>query len=179
MPLSVRLPAFAAPVLLFAYGVLRLLDGMDGHHGPGAAWNAGHTCFFVAMLLLGILAVGMRRVLRSAAPGQRVLSDVATVAALLGTAAFLWVITGDLFEEFPSLPGPMPGIGPLLFQLGLLTLLVQLAVARRLPAWTPILVCAGFVLVAVSLDLIPIGAAIVLVGLLPLARPHAPAAARS
>ena len=59
-PPLVRFCAVAAPALLFLYGVLRLVDGRDGDHGPGWAWNAGHTLFFVAFVLLGTLVVAMR-----------------------------------------------------------------------------------------------------------------------
>ncbi|MGR6317482.1 hypothetical protein Q2K19_05535 [Micromonospora soli] len=58
--------------------------------------------------------------------------------------------------------------GPLLFELGLLALLVRAVVRRVLPAWGPVLVLAGFVAIAVNLNLLPVGAALVFGGLLPL-----------
>ena len=84
------------------------------------------------------------------------------------------MILGDLFAGFHDaapLPDALEAIGPLSFQLGVLTLLVILATARprRLPFWSPLLVLLGFGMFAVSLDLIPIGALLVLAGLAPLA----------
>lgn len=60
-------------------------------------------------------------------------------------------------------------IGPLLFQLGTLTLLVLLVVVRprRLRVWSPVVVFGGFLLLAVKLDLISIGALLILAGLTP------------
>lgn len=56
--------------------------------------------------------------------------------------------------------------------LGMLGLLIQRVLERRLPVWSPVLVGLGFGAIAVSLDLIPVGAIVVLVGLLPIARPR-------
>jgi hypothetical protein len=36
-----RLSAIAGPLLLLAYGVLRLIDGRDGDHGPGF-WGSSY-----------------------------------------------------------------------------------------------------------------------------------------
>ena len=54
----------------------------------------------------------------------------------------------------------------------MLALLVMLVVARsrRLPSWTPVLALAGFLLFAINLDLLPVGALVILFGLSPLAR---------
>jgi hypothetical protein len=62
-------------------------------------------------------------------------------------------------------------LGPLLFQLGVLTLLIMMGTARprQLPIWSPLLVLVGFLLFAANLDLIPIGALLILAGLSPLA----------
>lgn len=51
-----------------------------------------------------------------------------------------------------------------------MTLLVLRVVARRLPSWSPVLVLLGFVSIAVNLDLLPLGALLILAGLLPLWR---------
>ncbi|MBO0867978.1 MAG: hypothetical protein J2P15_05385 [Micromonosporaceae bacterium] len=171
----VRVAAIGAPVLLFLYGVLRLIDGMDGHRGPGFAWNLGHTLFLIAFLLFGSLVVGLRQLV--AVPGRpaRVVASLATAAGLFGAACFVWGILGDLFarvHDTAPVPGPLAAAGPLVFQVGILGLLVMLVAARprRLPFWTPLLVLGGFLLFAIDLDLIPVGALIVLCGLSPLAR---------
>jgi hypothetical protein len=171
-PPLVRLPAVAAPALLFLYGVLRLVDGSDGDHGPGWAWNVGHALFFVAFVLLGALVVGLRRRVPPAGTAARAVADLATAAGLFGAACFLWVIAGDLFPAFSDaapLPTALEIGGPVLFQLGSLVLLVRMVRARLLPAWGPVLVFLGFVAIAVNLDLIPVGALLIGAGLAPLA----------
>jgi hypothetical protein len=173
-PPLVRFCAVAAPVLLLCYGLLRWVDGRDGQHGPGLAWNVGHTLFFAAFVLLGVLVAAIRPVVVRAAPGQRVIAGVATVAALFGAACFLWVILGDLFAGFHDavpLPDALELLGPILFQLGALTLLIELVVARprRLPVWAPIAVLVGFGAIGANLDLLPVGAVLIGVGLAPLA----------
>ena len=60
-------------------------------------------------------------------------------------------------------------MGPLLYQVGSLVVLIRLVVARRLPWWSPVLVLAGFGAIAVSLDLLPIAAVAVGAGLAPIA----------
>jgi hypothetical protein len=156
-----RFSALAAPAFLFVYGVLRLIDGLDGDHGPGLAWNLGHTAFLIAFLLFGVLAVFLRNKVPTA------LAWVATVAALLGVAAFVWVILGDLFESVPELPDPLFALGPIVFELGVLTLLVLHAVRRLVPGWSPVVVFLGFIPIAVNLDLLPLGALVILGGLWP------------
>jgi hypothetical protein len=95
---------------------------------------------------------------------------------VFGAGCFLWVITGDLVESWPALPSALELVGPALFQLGLLTLLVREAAQRRLPAWSPLLVLLGFVAIPISLDLLPLAAILVGAGLLPLtSRPRHPA----
>ncbi|WP_238010727.1 hypothetical protein KZZ52_39565 [Dactylosporangium sp. AC04546] len=177
----VRAAAIGAPVLLFLYGSLRLLDGADGHHDKGGPlWNAGHALFFVAFLLLGALTVGVRRLVPVRTFGQRWLANVATAFGVFGAACFLVVITGDLSPAFADafpLPGPLELAGPALFQLGVLTLLVLLVRAGRLPVWSPALVFAGFVAIAVNLDFIPLAAVLLLGGLAPL-NPRQPAGVR-
>ncbi|MFF5227456.1 hypothetical protein [Dactylosporangium sp. NPDC000521] len=162
-PLLVRA---GAPLLLFVYGTLRLVDGRDGHHDKdGALWNVGHACFFIAFVLLAALTVHAYRAL------HRVVALPAVVAALFGAGCFLWVIAGDIFPSFPELPGALQVIGPALFQLGMLTLLVLLTLARHVPWWSPAVVVAAFAAIGASLDLIPLAAVLLFVGLLPLGRP--------
>ncbi|WP_432972330.1 hypothetical protein [Dactylosporangium sp. CA-233914] len=168
----VRTSALAAPVLLFGYGALRLIDGLDGRHDKGAwMWNTGHVMFFAAMLLLGGLAVGGRRMLPFRDFRNRLAANLAVIGTLAGMVSFLWVIAGDLapsFADAAPLAGPLQVLGPAVFQLGLLTLLVQLVRAHRLPAWSPVAVLFAFLMIAVTLDLIPVAAALLLAGLLPL-----------
>ena len=153
-----KLFAIGGPLFLLAYGLLRLVDGLDGSHGPGWAWNIGHAFFLVAFLMFGALVWKLRDV-----------SALAATAGLIGSAAFVWVILGDLFDDLPGFPDPVMIAGPLLFQLGVLALLTLLVVQRVIPVWSPVLVLAGFVLFMVNLDLLPLGALLLLTGLAPLA----------
>jgi hypothetical protein len=161
---------------MLAYGILRWLDGLNGREDRAIAWNAGHVAFFVAIVLFGILAVRLRGVVRRHSPGRGPAADVAAAAAVFGAACFLWVIGGDLFPDFSD-AAPLPEFldlaGPLLFNLGLLTLLILLVATRprQLPAWSPVLVLLGFAAIPVSLDLLPVAAILVGIGLAPLAAP--------
>ncbi len=175
MTAPTRLAALLAPILLFTYGVLRFIDGLDGRRKNGPAWDVGHVCFFIAIVLFVVLAAGVWRAVRPSGGAHRYVADIALVATVFGAAIFLWVITGDLFASFPSLPDILQ-IGPAFFQVGTLVLLIQRVLGRRLPVWSPVLVGLGFVAIAVNLDLIPVGAILVLVGLLPVARPRRPVA---
>ena len=169
-----RPTALAAALLLLGYGLLRTVDRLDGHSDKGAwAWNTGHTLFLVGVLAFGAVIVGLHGLLRTVSPRLRAVDDVAAVAGLVGAAAFIWVILGDLFPRFAEAVPPPDVVllgGPMLFELGLLVLLVRAVVLRLLPVWGPVLVLAGFVAIAVDLDLLPVGAALVFGGLFPLRR---------
>ncbi|WP_327177684.1 hypothetical protein OG599_21970 [Streptomyces sp. NBC_01335] len=164
-----------APLLLVLYGVLRLVDGLDGKHGPGLAWNVGHTLFFVGFLLFGVVTFRLRRIARATTGYGRHAADAATAVSLFGIACFLRVILGDLFaalDDAAPLPEPLQLAGPLAFQLGWLVLLIMpvTATPRALPVWSPLLVLAGFLLFSVDLDLLPVGGLLLTAGLLPVAR---------
>ncbi|WP_262852844.1 hypothetical protein [Mumia quercus] len=169
---TLRLAAIAAPVLLFLYGVLRLIDGADGDHGPGLAWDVGHVLFLASFAFFAILVVALRGEIVHLG-GSRAVANAAATAGILGVACFAWVILGDLlpsFKEAAPLPDPLQAAGPLLFQLGLVTLLVMaVRPLRRLPIVSPVLALGGFLLLGFDLDLLPVGAALVLAGIAPLA----------
>lgn len=172
---STRLFALLVPLFLLLYGVFRLIDGRDGDHGPGPAWDIGHTFFFAAFLLLGALVVELRGLVPVHTARRAAAAGAATVAGVFGAACFLWVILGDLFPSLDGsapLPEPLEIAGPLAFQLGILTLLTLLVVSRpaRLPAWSPALVLVAFLVIAVDLDLLPLAAVLLMGGLAPLAR---------
>ena len=175
----------AAPLLLFAYGIVRLIDGADGNHGPGPAWTIGHLLFLAGFLLYAAVLVGLRRLIAR----RRGVATVAVVAGLVGVVAFVRVIVIDLIvgiraadpaamdrmgDEYDRWPGNLGiydtfyQIGPVLFLIGLLALAILLTVARKLPVWSPVLLVLGFVLITINLDLMPLGAAALLIAVLPL-----------
>jgi uncharacterized membrane protein YhhN len=163
--------------LFVAYGIVRLVDGRDGEHGPGTAWTVGHLLFLVGILLYGVMLVRARGLLRA----RRGLGAAAVVVGMVGVAAFVRVFVvdlivgfraedhaamsriGDEYERWPGDPGiyePLYTVGPLLFLAGLLTLAVLLTVERQLPVWSPVLLLAGFVAISANLDLMPLGGAL-------------------
>lgn len=175
-PLVVRVCAFVGPVLLLVYGLVRQIDRLDGDIGPGSTWNVGHTLFLVGFVMFGVVIVGMRRLIDAGTGGLRLGADAAMVAGLVGAGGFLWVTLGDLFEgldDAAPLPESLKLIAPLAFELGWLSLLILLVVRspRRLPWWSPVLVAGGSGVIAADLDLLSLGAGLLLVGLAPLALP--------
>ena len=162
--------AFSAPLLMLLYGVLRWLDGLDGHHDKdGAAWKVGHVAFFVAMALFAVLAVALAR---RATRAPRV-AVVAAAAAVFGAGCFDWVIAGDLSRSFRDrwpLPDALQIAGPLLFVVGLVALLSLEVAAGRLPVWSPILLFVGYSSITISLDLLPIASLVILASMAPIGR---------
>jgi hypothetical protein len=158
--------SITAPVLMLVYGVLRWVDGRDGQRKDDLAWDAGHVSFLVAMVLFAVLAV----LLAHRSPRAPRLAAAAAAVAVFGAGCFVWVILGDLFEAFPSLIGALDAAGPVLFVLGMVTLLGLHVAAGRVPAWSPVLFFAGNAAAGVSLDLLPLAALLVLAATVPLAR---------
>ncbi|MFU8870429.1 hypothetical protein [Micromonospora sp. SL4-19] len=173
--LWLRPMAVTASLLLLGYGVLRLVDGLDGHRDKSAwPWMTGHTLFLLGIVAFGATIVGLHGLVGSVSSRLRAVDDVAAVAGLVGAAAFIYVILGDLFPRFAD-AAPPPALvlagGPALFQLGILVLLFRAAALRLLPVWGAVLVLVGFVAIAVNLDLLPVGAALVFSGLFRLGKP--------
>ncbi len=163
--------------LLVAYGIVRLVDGRDGEHGPGTAWTVGHLLFLAGFLVYGVALV----LARNSLSARRGVGTAAVVVGMVGVAAFVRVIVVDLIvgfraedhaaksrigAEYERWPGdlglyePLYTVGPLLFLVGLLTLAVLLTVERQLPVWSPVLLLAGFVVISTNLDLMPLGGAL-------------------
>jgi len=173
-----RSMAFAAPLLMLAYGVLRWIDGLDGHHHKGSiAWNAGHLAFLASMVTFALLAIALYR---RATLGKRT-ALVAAAVAVFGSGCMIWVIVGDLSRSFAAdhpLPAALELIGPIGFVLGTIGLLSLQVAAGRLPVWSPMLFFAGYTAITINLDLLPLAALLILGATWPLARP-AVAAVRS
>jgi hypothetical protein len=184
--MKTRTAFLAAPVLLGAYGVIRIIDGLDGSRGPGPAWTIGHLAFLAAMVLFVPVFLAMRRM-----AGRGVFATASTVAGLAGVAALFAQFTidivvgflasdragmGELFDRVQAVPGVSPVVyvgGPILFYLGQLALVIQLAAGRRVRFWTPLLVLVDLILPFVDKNLIPIGATLLLISFIPLARQSA------
>jgi len=174
--MNARTPFIAAPVLTLAYVVIRILDGLDGERGPGLAWTTGHLAFIAAMVMFLLVFGHLRRL-----AGRDVLSTVTAVVAALGALALITqfgvdVVAGLLADDragmseifrsvrsYPLVSLIAYDLGPYLFYVGQLVLVVQLAVQRRIATWTPLLVLLDLVMPLVDKDLIPVGAALLLV----------------
>jgi len=166
----IRIAAIGAPILILFYGLLRLIDIIKGNQSHGLFWNLGHVLFFFSFILFGWLTVELRRLVPGKSKAAKVTAYLAMLASLFGTVCFLWGILGDLLTNVAPVPKQLKLVGPLLFQAGMLSLLVFLAASRprQLPIWTPIVVLMGFFVFTINLNLLPIGALIILFGLSPL-----------
>ncbi|GAA0940097.1 hypothetical protein [Actinocorallia libanotica] len=172
-----------APVLVVVYGVVRLLDGMDGERGPGLAWTVGHLAFFGALFLFVPVLWEMRRL-----AGRGVFATATAVCATVGVVCAVVQIGIDLvvgalaadhddmsrmFGEVQDVPGvelAVYAVGPVLFFFGLLVAACHLAVVRAVPAWQAGAVVLSVLASFLGLDLLPVTGVLLLVGLAPLAR---------
>ena len=162
--------AFAAPLFLLAYGVLRWIDGADGQHDKGGlAWNVGHLAFLASMVTFVLLAAALYR----RATLARRTAVVAVTAAVFGAGCMIWVIVGDLSpalrEQWP-LPDVLDTAGPIAFVLGTIALLSLQVAAGKLPVWRPMLFFLGYTAISINLDLLPLAALLILGALAPLGR---------
>ncbi|MFD9724515.1 hypothetical protein [Streptomyces sp. NPDC059072] len=162
----------SAPLCILTYGAIRL---GDPGHGPGPAWTVGHIALLAGVLQFALVFPALRRMTGPAGAAGRASAGAAALLGLAGTLAVaaqavIDLIVGlsaadrpemnRLFDEVQSHPGVLPAVytvGPMLFYVGLVWLMVQLAVRRRVGAWRPALVVLGTVTMAVSLDLMPLG----------------------
>lgn len=179
----------AGPALMAGYGVVRLVGRAAGDYGPGVWWSLAHALFLAGVL--AFVPVFLRlRMPAGARGGRRAGVRLAAGAGLLGAAAVaaqavIDLVVGflaadkqamsDMFEKVQDVPGVMPvvyTVVPMLFWLGLLALVTLLAFFRRgeVPARSPLLVLAGTVLMAMSLDLLAAGAVCVGLALYPMRR---------
>ncbi|XVQ83723.1 hypothetical protein ACQP2K_33540 [Microbispora siamensis] len=173
----------AAPLLVGAYGVARMLDGLDGSRGPGLAWTVGHL-FFLAALVFFVQIFGRLRTMA----GGGVTATVGYAAGLAGALALAAQFTIDIvvgflsadhdamgprFDAVKAIPGVEPvvyTVVPLLFYVGMVALVARLAAGRRVPWWSPALMLVQAVLPLANKDLIPLGAALLLLAFVPLLR---------
>ena len=191
-----RMLFVAAPAFLFLYGIAYIIDGWHGVYGPGIAWTLGHTMLLLALLAFGGILFELRWRAIQQTTGH-LLPWIAFIAALLGLLVLVRVSLIDIISglksggdhstmksisrslnDYPNAAlRPYYEIGPFLFQLGMLALLIQLAMAkpRQLPWWSPVLVLFGFVILAFDLNLLLLGAALIGFALVPLVVSRRPA----
>ncbi|MEW9550055.1 hypothetical protein [Nonomuraea sp. NPDC050783] len=187
--MNLRTALLAAPLLVLSYGVIRILDGLDGSRGPGLAWTTGHLAFMAALILFVPIFWRMRRM-----AGGGALATVSATAGTVGVAALLGqfgidlvagflsadhAAMGVLFDQVRAVPGVSLAVYdglPFLFYAGQLALVGELAARRVVKAWTPALVLTDLALPFVDKDLIPLGALCLLVSFVPLARAASAAA---
>ncbi|WP_067173589.1 hypothetical protein [Microtetraspora niveoalba] len=176
-----RLAFVAAPLLTAAYGVIRILDGLDGSRGPGLAWTSGHLAFVAALVLFVPVFWEMRRLAgRGPVAATSVAIGLAGALALIAQFGIDIVVgfqaadhdaMGPLFDRVRSVPG-VPFVVydavPVLFYVGQLALIVRLAALRTVKVWVPLVFALGIVLPLVDKDLIPLGAVFMLVSFVPL-----------
>ncbi|WP_433367863.1 hypothetical protein [Streptosporangium sp. CA-115845] len=191
-----KFAAVAAPLLMLAYGLIRIVGRMDGVYGPGLDWQAAHVVNLAALVLFVFLVLGIRRLL---APGLH--REAVVVFTLVGAGASIVQFVADIVEgllaadkagmrelsrQFRALPGvdlAFYQVGPQFLYVGMVVLTGMLAYRRLLPWWSVGVVLASSLVPVVTLDLIPVGAAGYLVAFLPLRRqlvtaPNADAVAR-
>lgn len=170
-----RVAYVAAPLLTLAYGLLRIIDGLDGVRGPGAAWTMGHVAFLLALLFWVPVTRDLRRRLNQA-PVPTAFSAIAFAGAAALTAQFAVDIVAGLraadhaamsaqFQHVQSIPGVTPivyTVGPSLFYIGLSALVIHLALVRQTKPWTPVLFVTGSILPLLDKDLLPLGALFIL-----------------
>ncbi|GII94727.1 hypothetical protein [Sinosporangium siamense] len=166
-----RVAFIAAPLFTLAYGVIRIVDGFDGSRGPGLAWTVGHLAFLVALVMFAVTFKHMWQL-----AGRDKVTTVLAVTGITGIVAIClqFVIDivvgfmsvdhaamGVLFTRIQSVPGvsfAVYDVGPFLFYLGQLAVVVRLATMRRVKGWVPALVLVNMALPFVDKDLIPVGA---------------------
>lgn len=179
----------AAPLLITVYGVVRILDHLDGERGPGPAWTTGHLAFLAALLLFVPVVLALR-----GTAGRDAFATGTAGVALLGTACTVVQVGVDLvigvlaadhddmramFVDVHDIPGVDVAVyeaGPVLFFLGLLVLFCRPAVFRSVPVWRAAALVLGVLISPVGLDLLPVVGLLLFAGLAPFARRTAPSA---
>ncbi|HEX5512303.1 MAG TPA: hypothetical protein VFX41_11350 [Actinomycetales bacterium] len=177
---SPRSLLLAAPLLITAYGILRLAGRADGHYGPGLDWQLAHLAGLAGMLLF-VPAILMLGGLLPASPRRSItvgvtLVGLACFAVQFGADIVVGLMAADRAEmaalsaRFGDIPGvtvAFYAVGPQLFFVGICVLAALLAAAKRVPWWSPALMLIGVVLPLATLDLLPLTGLLMLVALQP------------
>ena len=186
---GLRIASIAAPGLLFLYGIAHFFDGLHGTYGPGIAWTLGHIAFVLALIMFGFVIVGLYIWIERRTARHNLLALCAMIIGLVGIVAFIRSPIIDLVAGLRASNNAAMGViqaqlnsypsatlssyfnfGPLLFQIGLLILMIQLAAQkpRQLQWWSPALLLAGFLVLGFDLNLLVLGAILIGIALSPL-----------
>lgn len=175
---TIKISFVAAPALIGAYGVARLID-----HQTRFGWTLGHVLMLAGLMLFGWVLLGLRRL----TPGRTAtafagvgLVGLAASIAQIGIDIVVGLVARDdahkqhMFHQIQDVPGVLPvvyTVVPILFYVGLLGLTVLAAVVRPRPVawWTPTLIALGTVAAAANLDYISVAGLLYVLGLAPLA----------
>jgi hypothetical protein len=158
--------ALTAPMLLFAHGILRWIDDLGGHGGSGVLWFLAQAALVASALSFAGVAVGLRRLL-----GGGAMVTLAAAATLLGALLTTWVALASGIGGVAALqvaPTGVVAIGPALLVAGLLVVLAPFATAGLLSTRHFGLVAVGGLVAIAPVDLIPLAALLVLIGIEPL-----------
>jgi hypothetical protein len=182
----------AAPTFLFAYGITRIVDGLDGSYGPGFAWTLGHIMFLLAFILFGFVITELGFRTRNGNSFRKFITWLAVILGMAGVLDFIRVAIIDIIvgfrardhasmsaishqlNSYPSTSlAPLYNVGPILFQLGLIIITLQLIVTkpRQLSWWSLGFLILGFLLLATNLGLLPLSAIFIGLAFSPLFAP--------
>jgi hypothetical protein len=162
-----RILAFAAPLALFAAGILRWVDGLDAEGGSGPLAVAAGALLVFAVAGLAWLTVA----LASRAEHLPVAVPTGLLAAFgAGATGAVWAgRTVGLFDD--AVPSALAVGGPVLVGIALATVLGALTVEARMPVGSLALAGAAAAVLILPFDLLPLGALVLLIALAPLSRP--------
>jgi hypothetical protein len=160
--------AFAAPLVLFVHGILRWVDGVDGHPGSGPLAVASGAFLVIAVAGFAWLTVAL---------GSRVEHlPVAVPAGLLaafgaGATGAVWVgrTVGVLADAIPS---ALAIGGPVLVGVALAVVLLALTIEARMPVGSLALAGVAASVVVLPWDLLPLGALLLLIAFGSLTQPQ-------
>ncbi|GAA1412365.1 hypothetical protein [Catellatospora coxensis] len=172
-----------APLLLAAYGVVRIVGKSDGVYGPGLDWQAAHLLALAGVVLFVPAVLGLGALLPRGAwrSGTVAVSLFGLAASMVQFGADIWfalraddkagmqALSGD-FGDIPGVDLVVYQVGPQLFFVGLLVLTILAARVRRLPRWSPVVLLIGILLPPVTLDLLPLSGLLIMAALWPATR---------
>lgn len=161
-----RVLAFAAPLVLFAYGILSWIDGLDTQAGSGPLAVVAGAVLVIAVAGLAWLTVA----LASRAEHLPVAVPAGLLAAFgAGAAGAVWLgRTLGLIDG--AIPSALSAGGPVLVGIALAIVLGALTIEARMPVGSLALAGAAAAVMMLPFDLLPLGALLLLIALAPFCR---------